>query len=236
MALVPARSESKGLKGKNIMNLCGHPLLAWPIRAAIKSKYVDTVIVSTENAAIASIAKEHGAEVPFMRPPEFATDTATSIEVIAHALGYLHTSDIYYYYLVLLEPTSPLTESEDVDLALELLDSKRNIADSIVGVSKVEATHPSFNVLIKDDGRITPYMNDNFVGTGRRQDLSDLYFLEGSLYISDVDILLKQKMFYHKRTLPYVVPRYKSFEIDDLLDFLCVETIMKNIDKIKRET
>lgn len=230
LALVPARGGSKGLAGKNIKELHGKPLIGWPIQAAVHSKYVDRVIISTDDTKIAEIAKEQGAEIPFLRPTELASDTATSISVIEHTLQYCQSEGFSYRYLVYLEPTSPLTGTEDVDKALELLISKRDIADAIVGISKVINTHPIFDVTIDQKGMIAPFMNKNF-SAPRRQEINDLYFFDGTLYISDVDSLLFHKTFYHDRTLGYITPKWKSFEIDDLVDFVCVEAIMRNMDR-----
>jgi N-acylneuraminate cytidylyltransferase/CMP-N,N'-diacetyllegionaminic acid synthase len=102
-----------------------------------------------------------------------------------------------------------------------------------VGVSKVEAAHPVFDVVIKENGTIKPLMYPDFSQTGRRQEIAEVYFFEGSLYISDVTTLLNRKSFYHDRTLAYIVPRYKSLEIDEMIDFLFAETILNNIDQIK---
>jgi CMP-N,N'-diacetyllegionaminic acid synthase len=233
IAIIPARGGSKGLPGKNILNLCGRPLLGWPIRTVKNSMYVDRVIVSTDDKKIAIIAKDQGAEVPFLRPPELALDTSTTISVLEHAIAFTKREGLNYDYCLLLEPTSPLTESSDVDEALEKLDSNRDIADSIVGVSKVEATHPAFDVVINRNGLIGPYLADDFSKAGRRQEIEALYFLEGSLYISDTTALTEKRKFYHSRTLPCIVPKWKAFEVDDIVDFICIEAILSNINKIK---
>jgi N-acylneuraminate cytidylyltransferase/CMP-N,N'-diacetyllegionaminic acid synthase len=216
------------------MDLCGCPLLGWPIRAAKNSKYVDRVVVSTEDREIAAIADAQGAEVPFIRPLELADDTASSAAVIIHAISKLRESGHAYDYLVLLEPTSPLTEPTDIDGALECLEQNRMKADSIVGVSLLEGTHPAFVVSIHQNGLIQPFLAEDFRGAGRQQDISELYYFEGSLYISDVNVFIEKKAFYHDRTLPYVVPKWKAFEVDDIVDFLCVEAIMRNIEKIRK--
>lgn len=234
LALIPARGGSKGLPGKNIRSLCDKPLLGWPVQAARDSRYVDAVIVSTDDENIKQVALEQGAEVPFLRPDVLAGDEAKSADVIVHALEFLQAHGRCYSYIILLEPTSPLTEASDIDTAIESLESQRVYADSIVGVSKVENTHPVFDVIIKPDKLIAPYIGD-FSAAGRRQDIQELYFLEGSLYISDVTVFLKKKTFYHNRTLPYIVPKWKSFEIDQMVDFICVEAIMKQRQLLKRE-
>lgn len=232
LAIIPARGGSKGLPRKNILLLAGLPLLGWPVKASRGSKYIDRIIVSTEDKEIAKIAQKQGAEVPFLRPSELAQDTSTTFSVLEHAIEYLKKEGCIYEYCLLLEPTSPLTESADIDRALEKLDSSRNIADSIVGVSRVEAAHPTFDVRINKKGLIEPYLPNGFSKIGRRQEMDDLYFFEGSLYISKTAVLLEKRSFYHERTLPYIVPRWKSIEVDEIVDLICIEAIMKNKDKM----
>lgn len=236
VALIPARGGSKGLPRKNVMILSGLPLVGWPILAAKKSNYIDRVIVTTDDVEIAKVAMELGAEVPFMRPAELASDTASSASVIRHAIAFLEAEGNKYEYIVLLEPTSPLTESTDVDAAIEMLEAKRDIADSIAGVSKVVAAHPVYDVVVNEKGLIEPFVTENFSAVGRRQDLSELYFFDGSLYISDVMVFLEKNSFYHNRTLPFIVPKWKSYEVDDLVDFLSIEAIMNNVKLLKGNT
>ena len=235
LAIVPARGGSKGLPRKNMLSLCGKPLLAWPIITAKESKYIDEIVVSTDDEEMAKTAEKYGASVPFLRPAELATDTASTFSVLEHAIGFLKNIGKFFDYIVLREPTSPLTEASDIDNALELLVSKREIADSIVGVSKVEAAHPAFDVVIRENGTIKPLMYPDFSRAVRRQEITDVYFFEGSLYISDTEVLLKKKSFYHDRTLPYIVPRYKSLEIDEQIDFIYAEAILNNLEKIKKQ-
>lgn len=228
LALVPARRGSKGLHLKNIKLLGGKPLLAWPIEAARQSRYVDRVVISTEDLEFAAIAKAAGADVPFMRPKELATDTSSSIEFIAHALEMLERMGEHYEYFVLLEPTSPLTDAEDIDGALEHLVSQQDQADSIVGVTALVTAHPAFAVKINADGNIGPYLSESFRQLPRRQDIEPIFSLDGSLYISTAEALLRERGFCHQRTLPYVMPRWKSLEVDDLIDFIYIEAVLAN--------
>jgi CMP-N,N'-diacetyllegionaminic acid synthase len=228
LALVPARRGSKGLPLKNIRTLEGKPLLVWPIETARQSRYVDHVVISTDDPEFAEIARVAGAEVPFLRPAALASDESPSIEFILHALDALTTAGRNYDYLVLLEPTSPLTEFSDVDSALEMLVAREQDADSIVGVSSLTSNHPAFAVRITKAGSIQPYAKNDFGSLPRRQELEPLYSLDGSLYISNTNALIRERTFYHRRTLPYVTPRWKSLEIDDLLDFICIEAILKH--------
>ena len=234
LALVPARYGSKGLPLKNIRPLHGKPLLVWPVEAALASSYVDRVIVSTDSEDFAVVARAAGADVPFLRPPELATDTAPSIDFILHAIDSLAKDGDHYDYLILLEPTSPLTDTEDIDCALENLLAHRSKADSIVGVSAMVSTHPAFAVRITPGGLVHPYAVASFAQMPRRQDTEPLFSLDGSLYASTVGALLSKRGFCHERTLPYVTPRHKSFEVDDLVDFICIEAILTNRHLIKQ--
>lgn len=234
LALVPARRGSKGLPLKNIRPLHGKPLLAWPIAAARASRVVDRVVISTDDAEFAVLAQAAGADVPFLRPAELASDTAPSIAFILHALDALEASGDTYDYLVLLEPTSPLTEAQDIDAALETLAAKRTVADAVVGVTALVSNHPAFAVRLDAQGLVQPYAAPSFGQLPRRQDTEPLYSLDGSLYISSVEAIRRERSFCHGRTLPYVTPRWKSFEVDDLVDFICIEAILAQRDLITR--
>ncbi len=225
LGLIPARGGSKGLPGKNTRDLCGKPLIAWSIDAARGSKYLDEVVVSTDSEEIATVAARHGAKPPFLRPAELATDQAASIDVVAHALEHYRGRGVSFDYLALIEPTSPLREAADIDAALEqLIDSG---AESIVSVCLAEATHPAFMFRKGAGGKLDPFMGPGFKAL-RRQDLEPLYFLEGTIYISAVESLLKRRSFYHEATVGFEVPKWKSPEVDDIVDLLWVEAIMRN--------
>lgn len=233
LAVVPARRGSKGLPLKNIRLLRGKPLLAWPIEAARASRYVDRVIISTEDAEFANIAQQAGADAPFLRPAALASDTSPSIDFLLHAIDALTAAGEQYDYLVLLEPTSPLTEASDIDAALQRLVSCQAEADAIVGVTAMTTAHPAFAVSLAEGGLIQPYAVPSFGQMPRRQDIEPLYSLDGSLYISTISALQCERSFYHQRTLSYITPRWKSFEVDDLLDFVCIEAILAQQELIR---
>src|SRR5688572_8523252 len=157
LAVIPARGGSKGLPRKNLLPLAGQPLVAWPVKAASKARFVDRVVVSTDDAEIAAAARAAGADVPFIRPAALASDTASSVSVVLHALDSLERDGKRFSYVVLLEPTSPLTESVDVEQALSELHVSRARADAIVGISRVLAAHPEYDVTLAPDGLIRPY-------------------------------------------------------------------------------
>ena len=229
MAVIPARGGSKGLPGKNIKSLCGKPLVAWSIDQAKNSKYIDKIIVSTDDKNIAKTAKEYGAEVPFLRPVELAEDTTPTIDVLMHLIKYFENKKEQYDYLLLLEPTSPLREVSDIDNSIKKLFENDN-ADSVVGVAEVESVHPSFLAKFDLEGFLVPYVGK--FESKRRQDLEKLYFFEGSIYIAKISKLKENKSFYTRRTLGYLMPKWKSYEIDDTIDFLIVEAIIKNKNKL----
>lgn len=231
LALIPARSGSKGLIGKNTKLLCGKPLIAWPIQSALSSKYIDKVVVSTNSKSIAEVALQYKADIPFIRPDSLATDEASSFDVIKHALEALSIEGEEFDYLFLLEATSPLTQTTDIDLAIEQLINNENNAKAIVGLCENEEGHPAFSVKISPQGFLQSYQNDFEVL--RRQDLPACFRYEGSLYGSEISTLLAEKSFYHRKTMGYLVPKWQAFEVDDLTDFICIEAIMNNLDKIK---
>ncbi len=225
LAIIPARGGSKGLPEKNIREFCGKPLIAWTIEQALASQYVDRVLVTTDSLKIADISLKYGAIVPFIRPKNLATDTATSIDVIVHLIEYEAMCGRTYDYMVLLEPTSPLRDVSDIDGSIEMLVNSK-VARSVVGVSKAECSHPAFLFSV-EDGLMNP-MLDSGTSVLRRQDLTQhYYFLEGSVYVTEISVLLKRRSFYHRQTAPWVVERYKSLEIDELSDFIAAEALMK---------
>lgn len=224
LAIIPARGGSKGLPGKNIRPLLGKPLIGWSIEHAQQSKYVDEIFISTDSQEIADIAEAFGVKVPELRPAKLAIDTAPSSEFITYTIEKYAKENNSFDYFILLEPTSPLRDVEDVDKSIEMLiDDPEN--DSIVGVCKAEDIHPAFMVKVGKDKRLVPY--EDKMKTLRRQDLPDVFYFEGSVYASKCDKFLEKKTFYHDKTLPFVVPKWKSFEVDDIIDFTIIEAVAR---------
>jgi CMP-N,N'-diacetyllegionaminic acid synthase len=225
LGIITARGGSKGLPGKNIRALCGKPLIAWTIEKARKSKFLDEVMVTTDNTEIAEISKSFGAHVPFLRPAELATDTASSFDTVVHTLNFYKSQKREFDYVVLLEPTSPLREDDDIDRMLSELDKNSADYDSIASIGEV-STHPS--ILKKwENGELSSYCPE-LAQTTRRQDNAPAYFPYGVAYIVKTASLLKEKTFYCARALGFPIRRYQCYEIDDNYDFLCVETIMRS--------
>ena len=229
LAIITARAGSKGLPGKNSLELNGKPLIQYSIEAGLKSKYVDKIILTTDCMNCIDIAKKLGIETPFIRPSNLAGDKVPSFDVIEHTLNFLKENGKNYDILVLLEPTSPLRDHVDLDKALEEMTNENR--HSLVSVAKSEDQHPDFTFTISNDNSLVPWKNESF-SPSRRQDISLAYFLDGSIYIAFIDIYLKKKTFCFEGTMPFIMPKFKSFEIDDIVDFICVEAIMKNLDEI----
>ena len=150
LAIIPARANSKRLPGKNLAELGGKPLIAWTIEAALNSKHVDRVVVSTDSEEIAQISVEWGAEVPFIRPAKLAADDVPSSCVIQHVIDQIHSKSLQYEYFVLLQPTSPLRTSDHIDQAVTLFETKR--PDSVISVTALE--HPVDWIGELDNGSI----------------------------------------------------------------------------------
>ncbi|MEY4760822.1 MAG: hypothetical protein RLZZ200_678, partial [Pseudomonadota bacterium] len=201
IAVVPARGGSKGLPGKNIRPLCGKPLIAWTIEKALKSRYIDTLFVSTDSEDIAAVARAAGADVPLLRPAALAGDRTPTIDVVEHALDTLHARQgLAFDYHVLLEPTSPLREDHDIDAMLERLDGLADRYDGIVSLGEV-GTHPSIMKRLAGDD-IEAYCPDLVMAT-RRQDSPPAFFPYGVAYITKVATLRAERSFYPARCTHY---------------------------------
>lgn len=226
LAIIPARGGSKGLPGKNIKELCGKPLIAWSIESALKCKYIDEVMVSTDYEDIAKIAKEYGANVPFLRPKDLASDTATSFDAVANVIEYYkNTLKKEYDYIILLEPTSPLREDDDIDkMIIKIVKNEKNF-DSITSIGEVHE-HPSIMKKILNKDFLENYSKDLELKS-RRQDNDIAYFPYGVAYIIKMKPFLKEKTFYTKKNTFFEIKRYQCYEIDDIYDFLAIENIMK---------
>jgi N-acylneuraminate cytidylyltransferase/CMP-N,N'-diacetyllegionaminic acid synthase len=224
LVVIPARGGSKGLPGKNIRQLIDKPLIAWSINHAQDSKYVDEIFVSTDSREIATVAEQYNVKVPFLRPQELSGDTASSMDVILHTIDTLEKQNKSFDIVIMVEPTSPLREPIDIDNSIEMLVETYN-AESVVGICEVEGAHPDFLVELKNNF-LVPYVNKDFT-VKRRQDIMPMFFFEGTVYTSFVNSIKKRKNFYHEKTLGYVVPKWKSYEVDDISDFVIIEAILK---------
>ena len=227
LAIIPARGGSKGIAGKNTRLLCGKPLIAYTIEAALGSKLVDRVVVSTEDAKITEVSKRHRVEV-IKRPKQLARDDSPTIDAIMHVINWFEERNQYFDIIVLLEATSPLRKENDLDNAIACLIQNIDEADSLVGVGEVhsDTEHP-YGIKKIEDGYVKPFIKDNEILFYQRQQLPKVYSVYGGIYISKVSALKEHKTFYQQRTIPYFLERWQNYEIDDIYDFVCVEAILK---------
>ena len=225
LGLIPARGGSKGLSRKNIKLLLGKPLVAWTTEQALASKYLDRVVVSTDDKEIAEISKKYGAEVPFIRPIELASDETRGINVVLHAIDWMEKNDRQYDLLMLLQPTSPLRRSEDINKAVELLFSKE--AKAIVSVCEVDH-HPFWANTLAEDGCMKDFIRKEIMNKNR-QELPVFYRLNGAIYLTYCNYIKKRKSFFGKETFAYIMAREISIDIDSGLDLKLAETIMVSL-------
>lgn len=211
LALVPARGGSKGVPRKNIRDLGGKPLIAWTIEAALASRYVDDVVLSSDDPEIIDVATRHGAQAPFIRPAELASDTADSLSVVRHALGTLLAP---YDLLVLLQPTSPLRAAADIDGAIEHCLHQQ--ASSCVSLCEVDKS-PWWMMTIQDNNRLRPLLAGQAIPT-RRQDAPPVYALNGAVYVARCSHLLGGGGFITDDTVAWLMPKERSVDIDTEMD------------------
>lgn len=223
--IIPARGGSKGLPRKNVKTLVDKPLIAWTIDAALKSKYINKVVVSTDDSEIANISKKYGANV-ILRPAELATDTASTMDVIIHTLNYLNNNKNYRPdFVVLLQCTSPLRDENHIDEAIEKIIYSEKEVDTLISVTKEE--HPPWWLrTINTEGYIERYFESEVNKSARRQDFKDLYRPNGAIYIAKTEVLLKHKSFQTIKTIPYLMSYQSSIDIDTEFDFMLAETII----------
>jgi CMP-N,N'-diacetyllegionaminic acid synthase len=223
LGLILARGGSKRLPGKNIRPLAGKPLLAWSVEAARACAEIADVVVSTDDEAIASIARAHGARVPFLRPPALAADTSTSADAALHALAFLREQEgAQFDAVLLLEPTSPLRASGDLPGVARLLAQHWDDTDAVVTVGRVHLEQPGVMKRMDADGRLTPWVEGN--GSGAEP----AWFPYGVAYAVKTEALERHRTFYPPRVLGYTIERWQNYEVDDLFDFLCVEAVMQH--------
>lgn len=204
LGLIPARGGSKGIPGKNLAELGGKPLLAWTIAAARASRYLDRVVLSSEDPAILEAGKRHGCDVPFRRPAELARDESSSADVAAHALEQLPGYD----YLVLLQPTSPLRTAGDIDACIELCHSRR--VSSCVSVRRAQES-PELMYRVQGDGAMQPLLAREAT---RRQEHEAYYLLNGAVYVVRVADFMASRRFILADTMAHEMPASRSLDID----------------------
>lgn len=225
LALITARGGSKGIPGKNIAPLGGKPLIAWSIEAARRSRHVSRVVVSTDDEEIARVSRAWGAEVPFMRPRELALDHSPHIPVILHAVEWMELhGQCRPEYVLLLQPTSPLRRSEDIDAAVELI--RERGVDSVIGVGEA-ASHPYLAKRIREDGWMEDF-TPKPEGYLSRQSLPPAFAINGAIYLVRRDVLMERKALQTERSVVYVMPPERSLDIDTPWDLHLAELILRD--------
>lgn len=219
LALIPARGGSKGIPRKNIRLLNGKPLIVWTLEAAQRSHSVSRIVVSTEDLEIAAIARDCGADVPFMRPAELARDDTPGIQPVLHAIDQLPDYD----WVLLLQPTSPLRTAEDIDGIVSYCHDHG--APAAVSISDIDK-HPCWMYYRDDHNLLIPFVASG--SASRRQDLPPLFALNGSLYLAKCSWLRQYHSFLGPGTIGYQIPVERSADIDTLTDWKWVEYLLND--------
>lgn len=223
LAVIPARGGSKGIPGKNARLVAGRSLLAWSVAHARAADRVDRVVVSTDDEDLAALAREAGAEVPFLRPAELATDDAPTEPAVVHAVEQLAAEGYRPDAVVLLQPTSPVRLPGRIDRAVAQLEIEG--ADSLVGVTEI---HP-FTWWASADGAVSSYDPAN---RPRRQDLApeDRRFVEnGSIYITATDLLLRTGCRLGGKVALHEMDAVESIDIDDEAHLVAVDALLRSL-------
>ena len=222
IAIIPARSGSKGIKDKNIKDLAGKPLMAYTIEAALKSSQFDEVMVSTDSERYAEIARSFGASVPFLRSEKTATDTASSWDMVEEVLSKYEELGIYFDTFCLLQPTSPLRTAEDVSAAYELFREKAKFAV----VSVCEAEHsPLWCGHLPENQEFLDFIDVESMK--QRQAGGKYYRLNGAIYIVDIRKFREDKFLYQSGSFAYIMGQDRSVDIDTEIDFKLAEVVQK---------
>lgn len=226
IAVITARSGSKGLKDKNIKLLNGKPLFVYSIEAAKKSGCFDCIHVSTDSQEYARIAENYGAEVPFLREKNLASDTADCWDAVRSVLHKYEQKGQYFEHVMLLQPTSPLRNAEDIQNSFSLMKEKRSSA--VIGVCEMEHT-PLWSNVLPEDKNMKGFQKPEYEIP--RQQLPAYYRINGAIYLVNTDFLMKHGNLYDKDSYAYVMPKERSVDIDSAVDFLLAEVYLRENDK-----
>ena len=227
LGVITARGGSKGIPGKNIKLLGGKPLIAYTIESAKKSKLITHLIVSTDDEKIADVCRQYGADVPFIRPKELAQDTTPHLPVMQHAIKFMEEKlGIVFDYAVILQPTSPFRTPEDIDGTIQkLIDTEADSAVSLVEFDK--SMHPMKAKKLEGD-KVLSYCLEEVEGI-RRQDIPIAYRRSGAVYAMKRDLLIKDNRLYGDFVVGYIVPKERSIDIDEPIDWIRAEYMLENL-------
>lgn len=236
LAIIPARGGSKGLPGKNIMSLNGHPLISYSILAGQLTKSINRVIVSTDSEEIADVAKTYNAEIPFMRPNELADDMSTDFDAFYYTLKRLKEEENYVPdFVIQLRPTSPIRFVSDIEKCIKLI-TKTPQADSLRIVTLAQTSPYKMWLLNEDKANLKPLLTIKGVKepfNEPRQNLPDVYWQIGTLDIIRTSVILEQKSMSGKNIMPYIIDYKFAIDIDEMYSFDEAKLIMSNHPCVK---
>ncbi len=227
LGIITARGSSKRIPRKNLRSLLGRPLVEYTIKAALESKFLTKVILSTDDDEIMKVGRQCGVEVPFKRPSQLAEDDTPTVDVAIHAVEFMEKHGFLPDIIVILEPTSPLRQAQDIDNAI-----RKHIesdADSVVSVTLTDHWHPIRAKKIEHD-ILQDYSLEEKEGV-RRQDLPPVYFRNGAFYSVKRDVLINKHRLYGKVTRPYIMPRERSVDINEEIDLKIAEILLLEVQK-----
>lgn len=225
IGIIPARGGSKGIPQKNIAPLLGCPLLHYTAKAALSSKSLAKVVLSTEDEEIARVGKDCGLEVPFMRPAELAQDSTPTLPVLQDVVRRLADAGETFDAVLALQPTNPLRRTSDIDGAVELLVTTG--ADSVISFVDCGEKHPARMKFIGPEGRVSdPPFAESFEGQ-RRQDLPKLYLREGSIYLTRTAVLMEQNSIKGKDCRAWIIPPERACNVDTPFDLWLAAELLK---------
>lgn len=220
--IITARGGSKGIPRKNIKLLNNKPVIAYSIEESLNCNLINKTYVTTEDEEISKISRKYGAEI-IKRPIDLAADDSTSVDVILHSLEYLESKNNLPDFFILLQPTSPLRIKEDIENSIKLFTD--NDCDAVISVCEIDhASMLSFSI---ENNYLTPNCDESFLGTPR-QKLPKFYYPNGAIYVTTPDSIRKYKTFHPKKTVPYLMPKERSVDLDTLFDFKFAEFLLKN--------
>lgn len=223
IAIITARSGSKGLKDKNIRILNGKPLIAYTIEAAIKSGMFDEIMVSTDSKEYASVAIKYGAKVPFLRTKKNSDDNASSWDVVKEVVKKYKDMGKEFNTVCMLQPTSPLRIAEDIVNGYKLFNEKK--ADTVIAVSETQHS-PLWSNTLDESNCMKGFISDDILNCPR-QKLQQYYRINGALYIRKISTLYNEGNMYDCNCYAYVMPRERSVDIDTMLDFRIAQAMME---------
>lgn len=223
--VIPARGGSKGIPGKNIKPMGGIPLICRSIDFARMFSDDENICVTTDSDEIISVVRQHGLEVPFKRPEYLATDTASSYDVLIHALDYYSAKGVNYDWMVLLQPTTPFRKEEDLR---KMIDMMTDDLDMVVSVKQAE-TNPYYNCYaVNDEGYLQKFINTPTVGYGRQAVRPTVYEKNGSIYVINIESLRKQKINEFEKVHFYEMSKEYSIDLDEPLDWIFAEAVLNH--------